>query len=420
MRITSVFKRLLGVESGVVESVRFEGDELVAGVRLRAREARRPCCGVCGRRGARYDRGSGRRLWRTLDLGTVPAFIEAEVPRVSCPRHGVTVAAVPWARHDSRFTRSFEDMTAWLATQCSQSAVEDLLGITWRTVVRIGGRVMKERDEGDQRFDGLRRIGIDEFSHRKGHRYLTVVVDHDTGRLLWAARGFTKDSIQPFFDRLGPKRCAELELVSADAAAVIRSVVKDNCPNAKLCMDPFHVVTWATEALDEVRREVQREAVERGFEDDMRSLKRSRYVLLKNPENLTDNQAAKLSVIAERNKPIYRAYLLKEQLRQVFRVAPNAAIKLLKGWLAWAQRCRLEPFVRVGSRVRRHLEAIKDALRSGLSNGRVEALNQRMRLIMRRAFGFHTPEALIALAMLQLGGLCPPLPGRPLSRCILF
>ena len=179
MRGGSVLARLLGLGRAVVEGVRLDEEGLVVRARPRRREVSR--CGVCGRRSPGYDRGEGRRRWRALDLGTTRSFVEAAAPRVCCREHGVVVARVSWARHGSWFTREFEDQVAWLATQCSKTAACELMRISWYTVGRIIERVVAELEAaGGDRLDGLRRIGIDELSYRKGQRYITVVVDHDT------------------------------------------------------------------------------------------------------------------------------------------------------------------------------------------------------------------------------------------------
>jgi len=410
VRFTTVIARLLGVERTVIEGVEFEGVELV--VRVRPRWSERKRCGVCRRRCGGYDDGAGRRRWRGLDWGTTRVFLEADAPRVECALHGVVAASVPWARHDSRFTRAFEDTCAWLVVHTSRTAVAELLRIAWRTVGGICARVAAEAEARTDRFATLRRIGIDEIAHRKGHRYLTVVVDHDTGLLIWAAPGHDAATLHAFFDLLGPDRCGKVELVSADGAGWIADVVAQRCPKARRCMDPFHVVAWATRALDEVRREVWNEARRQGLMAEARELKGARFALWKNPEDLTDRQAAKLSQIARTNAKLYRAYLLKEQLRQVFRLPWRAAMRLLDRWLAWASRSRIGAFVEVARSIRRHYDAIRDALANDLSNARTESINTRIRVHTRQAFGFHSPEAMIAIAMLSLGGLCPPLPGR--------
>jgi transposase len=414
VRLKRVWARLLGVEHTVVEQVEFDedADAIVAAVRPARR--RRRCCGICGRRSPGFDQGEGRRRWRALDLGVVRVFLEADAPRVACREHGVVVAQVPWARHDSGFTRAFEDTAAWLAVHTSRVAVAELLRVAWRTVGRIVARVAQEAETstGIDRLAGLRRIGIDEISHKRGHRYLTVVVDHDTGRLVWAAPGHDEATLERFFDLLGQARSAQLTLISADAAGWIAGVVARRCPAAALCLDPFHVVRWATDALDQVRRETWNAARRGGHPALARELKGARFALWKNPEDLTVRQRGKLARVAEVNRRLYRAYLLKEELRLVFKLKGVRAVALLDAWLVWARRCRIPAFVKLARSITDHRAGIRASLLHGLSNGLVESVNTRIRLLTRIAFGFKSPEALIGLAMLSVGGLCPPLPGR--------
>jgi transposase len=396
----------------VVEDVRLGEEGLVVRGRLRRRDASR--CGVCGRRAPGYDRGGGRRRWRALDLGATMAFAEAAAPRVRCREHGVVVARVGWARHGSWFTREFEDQVAWLATQCSKSAVCELMRISWLTVGRIIERVVAEQAArlGDP-LEGLRRIGIDELSYRKGQRYITVVVDHDSGRLVWAADGRDRRTVARFFEQLGPERCQLLELVSSDMGDWITHVVAERCPAATLCLDPFHVVALAGEALDAVRRELWHELRRGGNRSRARWLRGARWALWKRPERLSERQQAKLHTIEQTNRRLYRAYLLKEQLRLVFHQPDTqAAVALLDAWLIWARRCRIASFVKLAKTIGQHYPRIVATLTHRLSNARIEAANTTIRLICRRAYGFHSPDALIALAMLTLGGLRPPLPAR--------
>lgn len=427
MQNATLWRALLGVEKTVVERVSLDEDEqlLVADVRPQMRARRR--CGRCGRRCPSYDGGQGRRRWRSLDLGTVRVVLEADAPRVCCPEHGVVVAQVPWAKHDAGHTHAFDDQVAWLAVRTSKSAVCALMRIAWRTVGAIITRVAEHATAGTDQLAGLRRIGIDEISYKKRHKYLTVVIDHDTGRLVWAAPGRDRDTLRGFFDALGPERSAQLSHVSCDAADWITEVLTERCPAAVKCADPFHVVAWATEALDEIRREAwnaarkQAAATRRpgpghrrahGSLDRYRGIARARYALWKNPENLTDNQRAKLDWIAKTEPRLHEAYLLKEGLRQVFVFKGDEGIEALDGWTTWASNSGIEPFEKLARRVTRHRPAIVASLEHGLSNALVEATNTKIRLLTRIAFGFRHPEALIALAMLAHGGYCPPLPGR--------
>src|SRR3954453_13673834 len=305
-----VWARLLGLARVVVEDVLLDGDAVVVCVRPRASERGR--CGICRRRCARYDWGEGRRRWRALDLGVVFAYVEAEAPRVTCRRHGVVVAAVPWARHGSWFTTAFEDQAAWLAVHASASAGAALMRTSWRAVGGICKRVADEARGRRDVFAELRRIGVDEISIRRGQRYLTVVIDHDSGRLIWAAPGRDRTTVETFLARLGEDRCAELELVSCDMAEWITRPIAAYCPNAEVCLDAFHVVKLATDGLDETRPEVWTPPRRSGQLALARELKGARFALWKNPENLTCRQQVKLAHIQHVNQRLYRAYLLKE------------------------------------------------------------------------------------------------------------
>jgi transposase len=410
----------------VVEDVAIDErhEALVVSVRPR-KGAAKPRCGVCARRCARYDRGGGRRRWRALDVGIWRCFLEAEAPRVTCPDHGVVVAQVPWARHGSGHTRDFDDTVAWLAVHTSKSSVVELMRIAWRSVGSILTRVRADIDATVDRFADLRRIGIDEISYKRHHRYLTVVVDHDSGRLVWAAAGRDVATLGRFFDQLGPERCAAITHVSADGANWIERVVAARCPQALLCADPFHVVRWAGDALDSVRRQVWNQAAGRRratpgasrFDrkdgtGEAKALKRARYALWKNPEDLTDRQRLQLDWIATSHPSLWQAYLLKERLRYVFAVKGEEGKAALDGWIAWAQSSGLPAFVELAARIVSHRRVIEAALDSALSNARTESTNTKIRLLTRIAFGFHSAEPLIALAMLSLGGRRPALPGR--------
>lgn len=422
MRNASLWRALLGVEDTVIEDVEFDEDTELVVAHVRPRRPGRGRCGACGARAPWYDRGEGRRRWRGLDLGTLELWLEAEAPRVNCPTHGPTVRQVPWARHGAGHTYGFDQQVAWLATQCSKTAITELMRIAWRTVGAIITRVWADTAGAADLFAGLRRIGIDEISYKRGHRYLTVVVDHDSGRLVWAAPGRDKATLGLFFDALeasGEGRSAQITHVSADGADWISGVVAERCPNAVRCADPFHIVRWATDALDEVRRQAWNEA--RGAVAQRRAgrarghaktLKHARYALWKNPENLTTRQQAKLAWVAKTDPRLHRAYLLKEGLRVVFQLPHEEAGEALEVWIGWARRCRIPAFVDLQRKIVKHRDSILAAIEHGLSNGRIESVNTKIRLITRVAFGFRSPQALIALAMLSLGGYRPILPGR--------
>jgi transposase len=209
-------------------------------IRLRPRIQHRWRCPHCRHRCPGYDPGRERR-WRALDFRRAKVFVVACVPRVACPEHGVVVAAVPWARHGARHTLAFEQLAAWCAVEMSAKAAGQLLRCTWRTVGQIIARVVADMD-GDDLLEGVTRIGIDEISYRRRHRYLLVVVDHDRRRLIHAVDGANPVSRNSVFDLLGEERTAGITHVSADGAPGIARTVKQRCSNATLCADTFHVV----------------------------------------------------------------------------------------------------------------------------------------------------------------------------------
>ena len=424
--LKSVLKGALELGPAVVEGVRIEDGSIIVSARPRKRA---PRCPVCGRRCDGYDTLPPRR-WRAPDAGSARCYVEHAPRRVECPEHGVRAEAAPWARSaSSRFTRAFEDQVAWLALHMCRSALAELMRVDWRTVGGICSRVEASLEEADGRgrFDGLRSIGIDETSYKKGRRYMTVVVDHDRGRVVWAAEGHGRRQLDDFIGLLTPEQRAGIEVVTADGARWIADVVAERLPGAELAVDPFHAVSWATGALDELRRRAWNEARKaprpkrrRGRPgkgegrpaDPAKAVKGLRFPLLKNPEDLTEGQASALSGLKRAGTALWRGYLLKEGLRAVFKAPPAEAAGELGRWLAWACRCRIPEFVELSRKVRRKREGILRSIELGVSNARVEAVNNKIKVAIRQGYGFRNIGNLIALVMLRCSDLKPSLPGR--------
>ena len=193
-----ILSRAFCVGKGVLEGLRIEkaGGRMAVVASCRPRKGQECRCPECGRKASIYDHARQPRRWRTMDIGTMPAYIEYRPVRAKCPEHGVVTASVPWAEPGSRFTRVFEDQVAWLAVHCSMKAVSELMRIDWHTVggiCRRAERRLEGQDPCRSRFDGLVRIGIDETSYKKGHKYLTVIVDHDRGCVIWCGKGYGKN-----------------------------------------------------------------------------------------------------------------------------------------------------------------------------------------------------------------------------------
>jgi len=313
----SVLRRALCLQDTVISSFAWCNDILIVTVRPRKRDRNR--CSRCQRRSPYYDALTEGRRWRSVDLGSIRVYLEADTHRVRCPDHGVVVAHVPWARASSRMTLAFEDLASWFAAQCNQTVVAEYLRTTWRSVgAAIRRRVMQT--DWPLHTEHLERIGIDEISYRKGHRYLTIVVNHDTGRLIWAAPGRSKEVVHAFFDELGPGRCELIKLVTRDAATWVSTVVEEKCPNAEQCMDPFHVVKWATDAVDEVRRETWHALEYWSCPGAARFIKGALWILRMNRPHLTKKQLRGLAIIQRDNKYLYPPTTIRIDHRVASRV----------------------------------------------------------------------------------------------------
>jgi transposase len=402
VRVTAALCRLLRLPGVHVRAVVFEPDRLIVVVALRRRRLACPLCEYATPH--RHDLRRVQSDWRHLDLGVWRLEIRATLRRLVCPEHGVRVEGVPFARHGSDFTRDFEMLVAWLATRTDKSTIECLVRINWRTVGRIIERVSASELDPD-RLDALFEIGIDEVSWRKGHRYLTLVTDHQRRRVVWGAEGASADVADEFFAELGKQRSAAIAAISLDMGPGYAKSAREHAPQATRCIDSFHVAKLGSEALDEIRREYWNELRSLGDQDAARKFKDARWALLKRPENLTDRQAETLAALKAAGGKVARGYELKEALRAIFApgLSQNDIAELLDRFCSRASRSRLEPFVRVAKTIRKHRDGILAAIGLGINNARAEALNNKVRLITRRAYGFHSADAALALIMLTCG-----------------
>jgi transposase len=394
MQLRKVLSNILGMKQVRVRGCEFESEGLVIDVAPTTQLIR--CCG-CGCRVRKvYDRRRAR-LWRHVDLGGMQVHLRYDVRRGDCSRCGIRTELVPWADPDSMFTRHFEDQVAYLAQRTDKTAIAGLMRIAWGTVGSITERVVQRLLPQD-RLEGLRVIGIDELSYRRHHKYVTIVTNHETGKVVWAREGKNAQTLDAFFAELGAERCAELRTVTLDMSQAYIQSVKTNAPQASIVFDRFHVQRLAHDALDQVRRAVvaqQTTPQERG------ALKRTRFVLQKNPENLSSIERRKVALVQHTNRPLYRAYLLTQSLAAILgRRQYFVARDQLDGWLAWAARSKLAPFVRVARTIRKHLHGVLAYLNTGLSNGRSEGLNGKARVITRRSYGLHSAQSLIAMLFL--------------------
>jgi transposase len=435
-----------------VRSVEFEPARVVVAVVLCRRRLDCPRCSYS----TRYRENQQRHdsVWRHLDLGVWRLEIHARLRRLRCPEHGVLVEGVPFARDGARFTSDFENLVAWLATTTDKTATCRLTRIDWQTIGRIIERVADEHLSQQDRLGDLFEISIDEVAWRKGHRYLTLVGDHRRRAIVWGAEGKGQAAADRFFAELDPElgaepsprsprdppepleiegkpsarpgpepavaaseecvgeRAGKLTAVSMDMGEGYAKSVREHAPQAVICIDNFHVVQLATKALDEVRREHWNELRRAGDKDVAKQFKDSRWSLLKNPDDLTERQADTLAALHAAGGKVPRAWSMKEMVRAIFApgLSVEAVAELIDRLLARLSRSRLQPFVRLGRTIRKHRDGILAARRLKLSNARAEAMNNKVKLIVRRAYGFHSADAALALVHLTCGPVKPALP----------
>ena len=409
MRVTTAFNRMLGLPGAWVRDVAFGSDGMIVTVALKAKK---PVCSGCGARGLPIKEHR-TKPWRHLDQGGLRCRIECRLRRLYCPGCGDVYEMVPWARAGSPYTRDFDDLTAWLAQQMSQTQVTKLMRIGWESVGKILARVVAEKLPAG-RLDGLTFIGVDEVSYGADHKFLTSVVDHERGSIVWATEGRNSASLQAFFDGLSDGQKASIKAVSIDMSAGYEKAIRDpdtGLPHAQVCFDPFHVVKLGGEAVDKVRRDEYNQHGRSGTEAG-KWIKGTRYSLLKDTAKQTAKQLLKLAEVVITNKRMYRAFLLYGELRYIYRLPYHEAVERLEAWLAWASRSRLKPFVKLARTIRKHKAGVLAAIELGINNGRLEALNSKVRLISHRAYGFHSADALIAMIYLCCTGIQIVLPHR--------
>lgn len=408
MRVTTLFNRVLGLPGASVVGVELTSDGLVIDIRPRRRVYRCPCGFTTT---GRHDWTT--RTWRHIDLAVTKVWLRAELARIWCPDCRLVVTEnVSWARPRARFTRDFDDMVAWLAQRMDKTGLARLMRSSWETVNTILARVVADHLD-DSRLHGLYRLGVDEISYRRGHKYLTVVVDHDTGKVVWVGQGRSAATLAEFYDLLGPDRCAQLEAVTMDASAAYISATQAQAPDAAICMDGFHVIAWANEAVDKTLANARVAELKDRFraENGTKAWRQARTVLRYAHERLSEQHHKILTVLRRERRELFRAWSLKEELRDLYRIVrPQHAADYLTKWIRKARRSRIASMMVLADKIARVFDGIIAAITRGLSNGRSEGTNTKIRTIQRRGYGYHGPDALAALIYLCCAGIKINLP----------
>ena len=402
MRVSTAFNKMLAIPGAWVREITFSPTGVVVELRRRARRLQCPCGTTFS---GTYDRSV--RRWRHLDLGASRLWLQAEIRRGRCPScRRVRTEQVPWARPGARHSRDFEDVVTWLAQRADKTTVATLFGCAWATVDAIVLRVVADHID-DSRLDGLYRIGVDEVSYRRGHRFVTLVADHDTGAVVWASYQDPARAFGSFFDQLGPERSAQIQAVSMDMSPAFRGVASVAAPQARVCFDPFHIIKRANVAVDTVFSSVAQDLGLRG-----RDVTRKRVVLRRAGEDLSRDQRRFVVMLRRKRHVLFRAWLLKEELRDFYRLELADPADYLKRWITRALRSKILAFVRLAQLLKQRFDGVLAAVELGLSNSRLEGINARVRVIQRRGYGFHSPAALVAMIYLVCGGITVQLPTR--------
>lgn len=406
MRVSTACNRLLQIPGAWVTDVVITKRDAEVCVRPKVHRLRCPCGMLVS---AVYDRR--RRRWRHLDPATHRLWLVYEIRRLECPDCGVRTEELPWARPGARHTRDFEDVVVWLAQRTDRTSVATLMRCSWETVTAIIDRGVAELLDS-RRLENLYRIGVDEICYRHPPRYLTIIGNHDTGTVVDIQPGRSDASLSAFYESQPDSTLAEIEAVSMDAAKAYTEATRRHVPHAVICYDAFHIMQWVNRALDRVYSESITGPGQAALTSSQ--WRAGRWALRTSENKLSDDKRALLNQIARTNRRIGRAWTLKEQLRDLYRIdhPPGGARQHLRRWITAAKRSRIPAFVALGKRLHAYFDAIIAAVELGLSNALIEGINAKIRLINARGYGHHSAQTLTSMIYLTLGGIHPQLPTR--------
>lgn len=358
-------------------------------------------CPVCGRNDVpAYD--THPKSWRHLNFFQHQAVLHAGEPRVNCPDCGVKNANIPWARPDSGFSLLFEALIMMLVGDMPVKAIAELLGEHDTRIWRVIQHYVGEARKGEDYFD-VHRIGIDETSRKRGHHYVSIVADLDRSKVIFATEGRSSKVLgqfsNDFHDHNGDPD--DIREVCCDMSPAFIEGIEHCLPYARITFDRFHVMKIVNEAVDKVRREEQK---------DCPALKKSRYVWLKNPENLNTTQQERLDDLSRLNLKTAKAYQVKLNLRELWKLPADKVLRFLTNWILWALSSGLEPIVESARTILRHWRGIVAFADSRISNGILEGINSLVQAARNKARGFRTVEYFITVIYLIAGKLNFKLP----------
>jgi transposase len=410
MRIQTILNRVEKFKSFVYGGAFLEepkaGPALIVQMKPRANSL--PFCSGCGRRGRVYDRLEERRF-EFVPLWGILVFLAYRMRRVDCPTCGVTVEMVPWCDGKNQLTTTYRWYLATWAKRLSWSEVGSIFRTSWESVSRAVEHAV-EWGLAHRDLSQVTAVGVDEIAWARGHTYLTLVYDIGgaTKRLLAVAEQRTETSLRSCLESLGESVCQQVEYVCSDMWRPYLNVIAAKLGQAVHVLDRFHVMQQFGKALDEIRAEESKQLQRDGYEP---VLKRSRWCFLKRPGNLTEKQTVKLSEVLKYNLRTVRAYLLREEFQRVWEYASAWwAGKFLDEWTSRVMRSRLEPMKKVARTIRNHRPLILNWFRAKgmVSAGAVEGLNNKVKLVTRKSYGFRTAKVAKLALLHNIGHLPEP------------
>ena len=399
-----LFSAALGIEEPVyIEAIEFDGSSGELHIKMNFRRGGRFACAECGA-GNLPVHDTVDKVWRHLNFFQYKCFIHMRTPRTICPDCGQRLWLPPWARRQSGFTLLFEALVMALAKEMPVSKIGELVGEhdtrIWRIIFGYVSRAYAKKN-----FAGAKNIGVDETSAKKGHNYVTLFADMDCGEVLFATEGKDGQTMKAFIEEL-PSHEAEAKQVkelAMDMSPAFIAGAANFLPEAAITFDRFHVMKFLNAAVDSVRRqEVKQNPL----------LRKTRYIWLKNPCNLSEGQQKQLATLSKENLKTARAYQLKQTFQDIYFYIkePAAAAEALEKWLKWADRSKLPPMRKFAKMVKRHKAGILRFFQTRLTSGMMEGINSRVQEIKRRARGFRNIRNFIAMIYLEAAGLDLALP----------
>src|SRR3954453_10984031 len=384
---TSLLYHAFGIRGYHHTRTDYQGGQTIFTIRQEPETCR---CSACGSPEVQ-SRGQVERRFRTVPIGSRATFVVLPVPRVECQACGVVrQVKIPFADPRRSYTNSFERYALELGRRMTIRDVAKHLGVSWDMIKDIQKSDLSRR-YAKPKLKHLRRIAIDEISIAKGHRYLTVVLDLDSGAVVFVGDGKGADALKPFWKRLRPSR-ARIEAVAMDMSAAYRGAVSTHLPEAKIVFDRFHVIKLFNEKLSALRRALYREAT-----DVMHKqvLKGTRWLLLKNPENLDEQRDEKrrLEEALELNKSLATAYYLKEDLRRFWeQPGQRFATAFLNDWIKRAAASGITILQQMAKTLAAHRSGLLAYYDVGITSGPMEGANKKIKTMKRQAYGFRDQE----------------------------